>query len=347
MEMRRGVGAMRHAAALGALLSAVAAAELAGAQERESAEADGRECRCMDAQGSELERCICFVLPDEERLEAMGGRLERMAERIAALPFGRRALLGVRVRADQPAEYDAQGARLYEVDRDGAAAREGLGEGDVLVSVDGRSLLEPLPDPDAEAELDEERSLPVQRLLALLEEREPGDEVTLEYRRDGARRSATVALGGPRFGALALSFRHPLAVKLPPGARAGPPPRQMLALGLRAGDCPAVSPDGREPHRALLPAFGRNCAAGAELVELNEGLAEYFEAEAGDVLVTEVSPDHPFGLEPGDVLLAIDGREVRGLDHALRMLRSYERGEPIRVRVLRRGETREVEGTLG
>ena len=121
----------------------------------------------------------------------------------------------------------------------------------------------------------------------------------------------------------------------------------MLALGLGAGDCPAVSPDGREPHRALLPAFGRNCAAGAELVELNEGLAEYFEAETGDVLVTEVSPDYPFGLEPGDVLLAIDGREVRGLDHALRMLRSYERGEPIRVRVLRRGETREVEGTLG
>ena len=110
MEMRRGVGAMRRAAALGALLGAVAAAELAGAQEREPAEADGRECRCVDAQGSEIERCVCFVLPDEERLEALGGRLERMAERIAALPFGRRALLGVRVRADQPAEYDAQGA---------------------------------------------------------------------------------------------------------------------------------------------------------------------------------------------------------------------------------------------
>ena len=40
-------------------------------------------------------------------------------------------------------------------------------------------------------------------------------------------------------------------------------------------------------------ADGRSCVAGLEVVELNEGLAEYFEAEAGNVLVYDAEPRHP------------------------------------------------------
>ena len=70
------------------------------------------------------------------------------------------------------------------------------------------------------------------------------------------------------------------------------------------------------------------------------------EAEAGDVLVVNVATDNPLGLAAGDVLVAVGGREVRGLDHALGMLRSYQEDEQVQVRVLRKGQTVELDGTL-
>ena len=108
-----------------------------------------------------------------------------------------------------------------------------------------------------------------------------------------------------------------------------------------AGGCP-------EPAADRGPRFdwGRSCAAGAELLELNDGLAAYFEAEAGDVLVVEAAEDNPMDLAPGDVIVAVGGREVRGLEHALGMLRSYTEDEQAQVTVIRSGETRQLSGTL-
>jgi S1-C subfamily serine protease len=83
---------------------------------------------------------------------------------------------------------------------------------------------------------------------------------------------------------------------------------------------------------------------GVELLELNPDLAEYFEAPDGGVLVTEVSEDSPLGLRAGDVLVAIDGREVRDPDHVRRILASYETDEEVRLRVIRQGREIEVLG---
>ena len=93
-------------------------------------------------------------------------------------------------------------------------------------------------------------------------------------------------------------------------------------------------------------AVGRRCVEGLELTELNEGLAEYFEAEEGNVLVYDAEPDNSLGLRAGDVILAVDGRDVLDADHARRIIGSYEVEEELNLRVLRRGQPTELQGRL-
>jgi S1-C subfamily serine protease len=292
----------------------------------------------LDEQGRERERCFCFAMP------------ENFAAGLGML--GRRAVLGVNVRQDQPARYDAQGARLYGVRKDGPAGEAGLEEGDVVTRLDGKSLLEPLAERD-EDRLDEDASLPVQRMLALLDDHEAGDSVSLEYLRDGDRRTATVVLEEPRQlrGAVPTLGPGPRGPLGPFGAMRmfGPDgPGAVTAIGF-GGDCPGTrqgSASRTERGRVVVMDFGRSCVAGVELLEMRAGLAQYFGAAEGGVLVADAADDNPLGLRAGDVLVAIGGREVRGADQALRVLRSYERDEELDLRVLRRQQTVELKGRL-
>lgn len=68
--------------------------------------------------------------------------------------------------------------------------------------------------------------------------------------------------------------------------------------------------------RPLAPyVLGQNRAAGAEVVDLRPELAAYFQVNGG-VLVVDVPEGTPAamaGLQPGDVVIRIDGREVRSI----------------------------------
>ena len=58
--------------------------------------------------------------------------------------------------------------------------------------------------------------------------------------------------------------------------------------------------------------WGQRVVAGAELTELNPSLGRYFGVDEG-VLVTEVTAGSPAaegGVEPGDVIVEVDGEEV-------------------------------------
>ena len=331
------------AVAIAVLLSAPALAAQQRAPAPPQRREESRECRCTDGQGRDVERCVCVMgRPGADGFGAWAGGPWELP--VGPMGEARRAVLGVGISTQQGDEYDARGARLGAVEEGSGADDAGLQEGDVIVRVDGRSLLEPL-DPEAEAELDEDGSLPVQRLLALLADREPGDAIDVEYLRDGATRRARVELRAPRrfFADRDVVLDGPYAAPFggPPGARAGPRGRMLALSRLRGDECPA-------PARDHGPAFGlgRTCTAGAALIELNEGLAEYFSAGAGDVLVVDVAPENPLGLAAGDVVVAVGGRDVRGLEHALGMLRSYEDDEQVQVRVIRKGQTMELDGTL-
>ena len=64
------------------------------------------------------------------------------------------------------------------------------------------------------------------------------------------------------------------------------------------------------------------------------------------MLVYDAEPDNPLSVRAGDVILVVDGREVRDADHARRIIGSYEVEEELNLRVLRRGQPTELQGRL-
>lgn len=328
------------------------------------------ECRCVDRDGNEIENCTCIVRPDREALVRVWS---------SALP--NRARIGVTVSAEQDATADREGARIQEVLEGGPADDAGLREGDLIVRVDGRSLFEPLEDEEGEDRLELDRSVPVQRLLILLGDLEPGENVEIEYLRDGETRRAVVE--AERNPARLQRFTFPggegRVVRFEPSSEGrmlefhGPEGRAFFrADSLRTGmgffgvdslhsHMDSLRTLEGQRYRELVMGrmdpcfvsesgapgsgfrFGGDCVDGLELTPLGPELGEYFGTDEG-LLVTDVRDGATLGLEPGDVLLAVDGRAVEDVDHARRILRSYQPDEELTLRIVRRGETMEVTG---
>lgn len=289
-------------------------------------------------EGSEGERCVCVDV-DEIRERALAA-------------VGRRARLGVAIEPADEAGGDVGGVRVTRVFGDGPAAEAGLEEGDVIVAVDGRSLSEPLDDPEEEDDLDETRSPPVQRLVAILRDHEPGDQVSVTYLREGERRTATVELGGLHgFGfrgwdggpGAGFRFRAPHPPS-PPGThmrRMGPRgmgPRGELAPLRWIDACRELAGAG-----SALP--DRSCVAGLRVETLKPGLGEYFGTDEG-VLVIDVAEGSTLGVRPGDVIIAVGERSVEEAADLQRILASYREGEEVRLRLRRQGRELTVTGAL-
>ena len=337
----------------------------------QEAEVDERSCRCVDSRGEAIENCRCFRMPDLDP--------ERFQVRLTPAP---RARIGVMVGGDGE-ERDEAGVVLRDVVEGSPAWEGGLRPGDVVVAVEGRSVLEPLEDDDV-ADRPEGLFLPrpddgpVGRFVALVGRLEPGEEATVEYLRDGARRRATVVpeAAAPRApvspGGFELRDLAEIRERIRSAPRAPDAPRVRV---FERGDGPVVfferegeegaprgwsfgegdeglavitrSVDpcftGFERGGGLVVATGR-CVDGLELQALNEGLAPYFETERG-VLVTRVAEGSTLGLRAGDVILSIGDRAVEEPDEVRRILGSYELDEPVDLRVVRHGEETSIRGT--
>ena len=72
----------------------------------------------------------------------------------------------------------------------------------------------------------------------------------------------------------------------------------------------------------------------AEFVTLTPRLGRYFGADKG-VLVARAPDDASIGLQDGDVIVSIGGREPQNGPHAMRILRSYQPGESVELKILR------------
>jgi S1-C subfamily serine protease len=83
---------------------------------------------------------------------------------------------------------------------------------------------------------------------------------------------------------------------------------------------------------------------GIEFATLSERLGGYFGVKSG-VLVVRAGNNPAFKLQDGDVILAIDGREPNSAQHAGRILRSYQPGEKLIIRVQRDRKAQNLEVT--
>jgi hypothetical protein len=226
-----------------------------------------------------------------------------------------RAQLGVFVQTEADPETDAIGALLQSVTEGGAAEEAGLQDGDIIISFDGERLAGryPAADPD--------ESEPAAKLIDLIGDKEPGDEVTLEYQRDGQTHSTVVALAeqdswfrtysGPDFEIVGPS--RPSFV-----------PRADVR----------ILTDRDRRGLTVFSMFGDGWGD-IELVSLNEELGRYFGTTEGLLVISPPEEEEEIPLQAGDVILSIDGREPGTPSRALRIIRSYEEGETINFQIMR------------
>jgi hypothetical protein len=258
--------------------------------------------------------------------ELAARRGDRMVRRFELRRFGGelpRVLLGMMIGMDR-----SDGVPVLSVSPGGAAEKAGIKAGDVLTTVGGKSLTE---GGDIQA-----------NVQARLRELEPEKAVKVKLLRDGKSREVEIT---PRaappmlYGLQRPGPRGP--VPMGPGGR----PMQPLLPG--SGMIPQIRPFGHGPDDPEWR-WGEERVhgfAGLELATLSPELGRYFGAKSG-VLVVRAGREAALKLQDGDVITAIDGREPESSTHATRILRSYQRGEKLKLAILRDRKPMTLEATL-
>ena len=246
--------------------------------------------------------------------------------------MGNRARLGIWVDTEANEETDRTGARVTRVMEDGPADKAGIREGDIITRLAGRSLLE------GSEVYDDDESAPAMRLLERARALERGDTVEVEFRRDGETRTTSLVAG---------DFE---GSQMWGGAVVGPGEidERIRVLTGRLQELPRVELRGPDVAFIGPQSFALRLGSslpGLQLVSLNEDLGEYFGVDEG-VLVISAPEDDGIGLKAGDVLLKIDGREVKSPSHAMRILRSYDADEEVTFEIRRKNRNQTVKGTM-
>jgi C-terminal processing protease CtpA/Prc len=207
----------------------------------------------------------------------------------------RQAVLGVQIDNGS----DKRGARVLRVSPGGPAEEAGLRDGDIIVSVDGKSV----------AGSDNAGHAVVEQMRGV----KPEQKVKVRVVRAGKNKDFVVVTRPMMFGNRVFSVQ--------PHDMVGP----MSGVTGRFGNMPMV-----QHFRGFFAGeFG-----GMELASLTPKLGAYFGVNEG-VLVVKAPENDVFKLEDGDVIQSIDGRKPDDGGHAMRILRSYRSGEKLNVTVLR------------
>lgn len=268
------------------------------------------------------------------------------AEGRVQLFTSRRARLGITINM-RARDTDSIGALIQAVTPNSPAARAGLRSGDIISRFNGSVLA----NETTRAARDQSRSGVALALLAAA--LSPGDTVAIEYRRGKERGNASVIAGDEP----AWTFSQPGGSWTMPFGENDPVPGD--GMGRRAEDSGRslvfrIETDTGgariEPFRGRLHPPPMMFVVGTpledlELAPVNRELGRYFGVTAG-VLVISVPAESRLGLQAGDVVLSVDGRVPEGPGHLLRILRSYEPGEPVRFSVMRMKKKAAVTGAI-
>ena len=248
---------------------------------------------------------VCLIWPASAQTQ---DTRPRTRVRVEGSPYGvfsfsdNRGRIGIIVDTRANATGDKVGARVEGITPGGPAEKAGLKAGDVITRFNTTAL------GGVESEEDDD-SGPGMKLISLARRLEPGDTVSIEYRRGTDSRKATL---------VAEDIGDDTRVEMPD-------------MGHMEGMFPKMDmPEGRTFTFAFGSPWG-----GIEMVSLNPDLGDYFGTREG-VLVVRAPEDSSLTLKGGDVIVSIGGRKPSSPEQAMRILRSYDTGETVTLDVLRK-----------
>jgi C-terminal processing protease CtpA/Prc len=208
---------------------------------------------------------------------------------------GQRSMLGF------VTEDVERGVRVASVTPNGPAAEAGLKVGETVTEIDGARLTDTRPAGGG-------KQSPTELLLAQMANVDPGESVKLHVINEaGAERDVTIK-ARPMMTNVWINPPTPA----PPGA---------------AGSFSFSGPGN-------FWFFGQNPWSQMQLVPLTAGLGTYFGTPKG-LLVLRAPEDATLQLKDGDVILEIGGREPTSPEHAMRILGSFQKGEPLKITIMR------------
>ena len=194
---------------------------------------------------------------------------------------------------------NAKGVRVSRVVLGSPADQAGIKNDDVIVSIDGKAIASPV------------------ELRAAMEGTQPGQSLSVEVERNGARQQLTVTLGdrpAPEFG----TFNFPQGQ-----FRINPIDPKNFQFGM--------------PDQFFFNTS--RVRLGVMLLPMSDQLRDYFGVEAGKgALVSSVSKNSAAeraGIRAGDVILSIDGQQVAGAGDVSRVLGDVTDSKTVQVEIVR------------
>lgn len=266
----------------------------------------------LDRARQEVEKARAELQKATRELARSMARVERdnpRAQYFEYMTDPDRAVLGVLI-PDDVENGEARGVRLLAVTPGSGADKAGLKAGDLLTQMNGQAL-------GREGKLS-----PQQRLREQMRKLKAGDEVKVEYERDGRRSNATIRTQ-------------------PPEPELAMAPLPMLQEWIHDEEFEKFAP------MAALPMFQFRGPAirGLELAKLDEDLGAYFKTTAG-VLVVRAPKSDALNLKSGDVIQKIDGDPVAEPVTVLDKLRSRSAEQTVKLEIVRQGRKQEVSGKV-
>ena len=209
--------------------------------------------------------------------------------------------------------------QVEAIERESPAERAGIQVGDLILAFDGKDL--------------RAGKVPMNAVLR------PGNTVTVRLTRDNRTRTVDVK----------VAERPRTRVRTPAPAPFGPrpPSEDEVAVWPDVAEVPLPPGAVSTPRAAVTPlppfqAFS-GFTVGAEMIPLDATLGEPYGTEHG-LLVLRVGPRTPAaraGIQKGDVLITVNGRELRSVSALIRAVERADKPE-LRLELLRKREKKVV-----
>lgn len=244
--------------------------------------------------GKEVDPGNILTLTENREEPGPGDRERPRRDRRAEAPRGAQPLLGVMVapldeQAREKAKVEA-GVVVTDVIASSPAAKAGIGQGDVIVSIDGRPVESP------------------PQLQERIRQFKAGDQVKVAWVHDGKRNEQSVALG----------------------------------TYVEAGG-------GREAPETPRPTEGGGGFLGVMVTPLTKDAEEFAGTKRG-VLIGSLTVDSPAakaGLQAGDAIVAIDGKDIEMPADLLESVGAHKPGDKLHIAYYRGGKRNETTASLG